>query len=89
MAKKTLLSITIVTPISESKTEIRQIFFTDLNIIKILSPLLKIFTRKFIHQDANIIKLQQLGLAYSPKMMLIDDANTPSKMVLRYQKGME
>jgi len=86
IGKKTLLSITIVTPISESKTEIRQIFFTDLNIIKILSPLLKVFTRKFIHQDANIIKLQQLGLAYNPKMMLIDDANTQAKWYYAIKK---
>ena len=34
IGKKTLLSITIVTPISASKTEIRQIFFTDLRYYK-------------------------------------------------------
>lgn len=86
IGKKTLLSITIVTPINADKTEIRQIFFTNLRIIKILSPILQMFTKKFIQQDANIIKLQQMGLAYNPKMMLIDDANTQAKWYYAIKK---
>ena len=86
IGKKTLLSITIVTPINANKTEIRQIFFTNLRIIKILSPILQMFTKKFIQQDANIIKLQQMGLAYNPKMMLIDDANTQAKWYYAIKK---
>jgi hypothetical protein len=44
------------------------------------------FTKKFIQQDANIIKLQQMGLAYNPKMMLIDDANTQAKWYYAIKK---
>lgn len=77
--KKTLLSFTAVTPIDEDRTEIRQVFFTDMALIKILSPILAIAARRFLRQDADMVDLQQMGLAFDPNLMLIEDADTQAK----------
>lgn len=79
VGEKTLLSFTAVTPIDETQTEIRQIFFTDMVIVKLLSPIIKIGARKFLRQDAHMVDLQQMGLLYDPTLMLIEDADTQAK----------
>ena len=79
VGEKTLLSFTAVTPIDETRTEIRQIFFTDMLIPKLLAPILSIFARKFLRQDADMVDLQQMGLKYDPVLLLIDDADTQAK----------
>ena len=79
VGEKTLLSFTAVTPIDETRTQIRQIFFTDMLIPKLLAPILSIFARKFLRQDADMVDLQQMGLKYDPALLLIDDADTQAK----------
>ena len=79
VGEKTLLSFTAVTPIDETHTEIRQIFFTDMTIVKLLSPVIKIGARKFLRQDAHMVDLQQMGLRYDPALLLIEDADTQAK----------
>lgn len=79
VGEKTLLSFTAVTPINENQTEIRQIFFTDMTSVKLLSPIIKIGARKFLRQDAHMVDLQQMGLRYDPTLMLIEDADTQAK----------
>lgn len=79
VGKKTLLSFTAVTPIDENRTEIRQIFFTNFRIFKILSPLMKQLAKTFLRQDARMVDLQQMGLAHDPTLLLIEDADTQAK----------
>lgn len=76
---KTLLSFTAVTPIDEGRTHIRQLFFTDIGLIKFMRPVLKAGARKFLHQDADMVDLQQMGLKFDPALMLIEDADTQAK----------
>ena len=76
---KTLLSFTAVTPINDKQTQIRQVFFTDKLLVKILSPFLAAGAQKFLRQDADMVDLQQMGLAYDPNLMLIEDADTQAK----------
>lgn len=79
VGEKTLLSFTAVTPIDDSHTEIRQIFFTDMAIVKLLAPVIKLGARKFLRQDAHMVDLQQMGLKFDPNLMLIEDADTQAK----------
>ncbi len=79
VGEKTLLSFTAVTPIDETQTQIRQIFFTDMRLIKVLSPLLKVGAAKFLRQDGDMVDLQQMGLKYDPVLMLVEDADTQAK----------
>jgi len=79
VGKKTLLSFTAVTPIDDTHTHIRQIFFTDIWLIKLLAPFLKPFAQTFLRQDADMVDLQQMGLKYDPRLLLIDDSDTQAK----------
>ena len=83
---KTLLSFTAVTPVDESTTHIRQIFFTDMILPKVLSPLLGIGARKFLRQDGRMVDLQQMGLKYDPSLMLIEDSDTQAKWYYALKK---
>ena len=86
VGKRTLLSFTAVTPIDENRTEITQVFFTDMPLLKLLTPILKIGARKFLRQDGHMVDLQQMGLKYDPTLMLIEDADTQAKWYHRIKK---
>ena len=77
--KRTVLSFTAVTPESETKTRIRQLFFSDHPLFRVLSPVLGIGARAFLRQDARMVDLQAQGLAFDPTLMLIEDADTQAK----------
>jgi len=79
IGEKSVLSFTAVTPIHEKQTEIRQIFFTDKLRFKLIAPLLGPFARAFLRQDADMVDIQQKGLSYNPRLMLIDDADQQAK----------
>jgi len=79
VGKKTLLSFTAVTPIDDTRTHIRQIFFTDMGLIKLLARFLKPFAQTFLRQDADMVDLQQMGLKYDPTLLLIEDSDTQAK----------
>jgi len=79
VGEKHVLSFTAVTPESESKTRIRQVFFTDHGLMKILSPVLKLGAKAFLRQDADMVDLQQKGLKHASKLLLIEDADTQAK----------
>lgn len=86
IGKKTVLSFTAVTPINETQTEIRQIFFTDQLIFKLLSPIIKLGARKFLRQDAHMVDLQQMNLKHAPPLLLVDDADTQAKWYFLLKK---
>jgi len=79
VGKKTLLSFTAVTPIDETRTHIRQIFFTDMWPVRLFAPFLKPFAQAFLRQDGNMVDLQQTSLKYDPNLMLIEDSDTQAK----------
>jgi phenylpropionate dioxygenase-like ring-hydroxylating dioxygenase large terminal subunit len=79
VGNKTLLSFTAVTPIDYDHTHIRQLFFTDIWAVKLLKPLIKRGAKKFLRQDGDMVDLQQMGLKFSPSLMLIEDADTQAK----------
>jgi phenylpropionate dioxygenase-like ring-hydroxylating dioxygenase large terminal subunit len=83
---KTILSFTAVTPIDTTHTQIRQVFFTDHGLFKGLSPLLGIGARAFLRQDADMVDLQQMGLAYDPTLLLIEDSDTQAKWYYALKK---
>jgi len=86
VGKKTLLSFTAVTPIDEKTTQIRQVFFTDFLSVKLLKPFIEAGARKFLRQDADMVDLQQEGLKYDPKLMLIEDADVQAKWYYALKK---
>jgi phenylpropionate dioxygenase-like ring-hydroxylating dioxygenase large terminal subunit len=86
VGEKTLLSFTAVTPVSANKTKITQVFFSDMALIKALTPVLKIGAKKFLRQDGDMVDLQQMGLAYDPSLMLIEDCDVQAKWYHQIKK---
>jgi phenylpropionate dioxygenase-like ring-hydroxylating dioxygenase large terminal subunit len=84
---KTVLSFTSVTPIDDNHTEIRQIFFSDHLAFKLLKPLIRLGARKFLRQDAHMVDLQQMGLKYDPRLLLVEDADTQAKWYFSLKKA--
>lgn len=76
---KSVLSLTAVTPINDRRTEIRQMFFSDKTRFNLLAPFLSPFARAFLRQDSDMVDVQQKGLSFNPRLMLIDDADQQAK----------
>ncbi|MEM7729639.1 MAG: aromatic ring-hydroxylating dioxygenase subunit alpha [Pseudomonadota bacterium] len=76
---RTVLSFTAVTPEDEDRTRIRQLFFSDHTLFRVLSPVLALGARAFLRQDAEMVDLQAQGLRFDPNLMLIEDADTQAK----------
>jgi phenylpropionate dioxygenase-like ring-hydroxylating dioxygenase large terminal subunit len=87
IGKRTVLSFTAVTPINETQTEIRQIFFTDHRVFKLLIPFIRLGARAFLRQDARMVDLQQMGLKHNPSLMLVEDADTQAKWYFALKKA--
>jgi len=86
VGNKGILSFTAVVPIDENNTEITSIFFSDMTIVKVLKPILKVGANIFLNQDGDIIKLQAECLKHDPRLMLIDDADRQAKWYYTIKK---
>lgn len=86
VGKHFILGLTCVTPIDEFKTEVSQTFYTDMSWLRLAKPFLRSFARTFLRQDRDAVEGQQKGLAFGPRLMLIDDADTQAKWYHRLKK---
>jgi phenylpropionate dioxygenase-like ring-hydroxylating dioxygenase large terminal subunit len=73
-----LLALTCLTPVNETKTRLTQLIWSD-HPAMMLRWLIKPFARAFIHQDGDMVNLQNMGLKYDPSLLWIDDADTQAK----------
>jgi phenylpropionate dioxygenase-like ring-hydroxylating dioxygenase large terminal subunit len=72
-------NLTVITPISETETEVTTMFYTSLAWFKVFKPILAPFVRTFLGQDRDMVAKQQIGLQHNPPLMLIRDADTQAK----------
>ena len=77
--RHTLVGLTTVTPIDETTTEITQSFYWTMPILSLLKPVARRFMRAFLKQDRDMVNLQQAGLKFDPRLMLINDADVQAK----------
>lgn len=77
--KNHVCNLTVITPISETETEVTTLFYTTLAWFKPLMPILTPFISTFLGQDRDMVVKQQIGLQYDPPLMLIRDADTQAK----------
>lgn len=87
IGKRKVLSFTAVTPLDENRTEITEVFFWDVPILTLIKPIARLGVRKFLHQDGNMVDLQQSGLKYDPNLLLVDDADTQAKWYFALKKA--
>ncbi len=71
--------LTCVTPVDEKTTEITQSFYWTMPLLTMLKPVLRPFMRAFLDQDRAMVDLQQEGLRFDPRLMLINDSDVQAK----------
>jgi phenylpropionate dioxygenase-like ring-hydroxylating dioxygenase large terminal subunit len=74
-----VLSLTCLTPVTETKTRITQVMWSDHWAFTVLRPVVAAGARKFLRQDGAMVNLQNQGLAYDPTLLWIDDADRQAK----------
>ena len=84
--KRQVLSFTAVTPEDGTKTRIRQLFFTDHPVAHILKPFVAVGARQFLRQDARMVDLQQEGLRYTDRLMLMGDPDQQARWYHQLKK---
>lgn len=82
----TLCNLTVITPISETETQVTTSFYCTMPWFTPLKPLLLPFVREFLNQDREMVANQQLRLQYDPPLMLIDDADTQARWYYKLKK---
>jgi phenylpropionate dioxygenase-like ring-hydroxylating dioxygenase large terminal subunit len=76
---KSVLALTCLTPVHETKTRITQLIWSDHPAFDLLRPLIRAGARRFLHQDGDMVNLQNEGLRYDPTLLWIDDADRQAK----------
>ncbi|HEY5288663.1 MAG TPA: Rieske 2Fe-2S domain-containing protein, partial [Caulobacteraceae bacterium] len=77
--KRQVLALTCLTPVSESRTRITQIVWSDHPMFALARPLARLGARRFLRQDGDMVDLQNEGLKYDPSFLWIDDADRQAK----------
>ena len=79
VGEKQVLALTCLTPLSETKTRITQVFWSDHWAFTLLKPVIRAASRRFLKQDGDMVNLQNQGLKYDPPLLWIDDADRQAK----------
>ena len=79
VGEKQVLALTCLTPITETKTRITQIFWSDHWVFGLAKPFLRMGVVAFLRQDGGMVNLQNEGLRYDPALIWIDDADRQAK----------
>lgn len=74
-----VVGLTCVTPVDDKTTEITQSFYWTMPLLSVLKPVLRPFMRAFLKQDGDMVDLQQEGLRFDPRLMLINDSDVQAK----------
>jgi phenylpropionate dioxygenase-like ring-hydroxylating dioxygenase large terminal subunit len=87
VGQRQVLALTCLTPITETRTRITQLIWSDHPAFTVLAPLVKIGARRFLKQDGDMVNLQNEGLRYDPPLMWIDDADRQAKWYQQLKKA--
>ena len=79
VGEKQVLALTCLTPVTETKTRITQIFWSDHWVFDLIRPFLRMGVVAFLKQDGGMVNLQNEGLRYDPALIWIDDADKQAK----------
>jgi phenylpropionate dioxygenase-like ring-hydroxylating dioxygenase large terminal subunit len=74
-----VLALTCLTPLTETRTRITQLIWSDHWALSVLKPLVRAGARRFLAQDGAMVNLQNEGLKYDPPLIWIDDADRQAK----------
>jgi phenylpropionate dioxygenase-like ring-hydroxylating dioxygenase large terminal subunit len=81
-----IVSITLLTPINETTTELNHVFYSSLNFTNHFWWPLKRLGKTFIGQDRDTFKKLSRGLENDPKRMLLGDPDTQARWYFELKK---
>jgi len=81
-----VVSITLLTPINDTSTELNHLFYSSLNVTKYLWWPLKSLGKTFLRQDSDVFEKISLGLQNNPKMMLLGDPDAQARWYFELKK---
>lgn len=81
-----VVGLTTCTPLTDDETEVTQTFFWNIGWIAPFKPIAQYVARVFLGQDRHMVALQQEGLKFNPRLMLIQDADVPAMWYHRLKK---
>lgn len=88
-----VISITILTPLTENTTELNHIFYTSIGLVKWVWWPLRRLGKKFIGQDLGVFNKLSKGLQSNPTLMLIGEPDTQARWYYEikrlYQKAQQ
>jgi len=84
--RHSVVSLTAITPTTEKLCEVHQRIYWTVPGLGVIRPFVRHFARIFLGQDRDVVVKQQEGLAYSPPLMLVDDADTQAKWYHRLKQ---
>ena len=87
VGNKEIVSITCLTPINEHETELNHIFYTSIDLIKVLWWPLRHLGRQFIHQDLGIFKKLGEGLKSNPTLMLLGEPDAQARWYMELKRA--
>jgi phenylpropionate dioxygenase-like ring-hydroxylating dioxygenase large terminal subunit len=79
VGRRQVLSLTCLTPLTEKRTRITQIVWSDHPVFAVAGPLVRAGARRFLRQDGDMVSLQNQGLKHDPALLWIDDADRQAK----------
>ena len=79
VGRRQVLALTCLTPVSETRTRITQVIWSDHPAFTVLAPFVRLAVRAFLRQDGHMVNLQNEGLRYDPPLLWIDDADRQAK----------
>ena len=79
VGRRQVLALTCLTPVSETRTRITQVIWSDHPAFTLLTPFVRLAVRAFLKQDGDMVNLQNEGLRYDPPLLWIDDADRQAK----------
>jgi phenylpropionate dioxygenase-like ring-hydroxylating dioxygenase large terminal subunit len=84
--KTKIVSLTTCTPLNDTNTEVTQTFFWNLSLGWAIKPFFRPFASEFLSQDRRMVTQQQEWAKYTPRQMLIQDADTPAIWYFQLKK---
>jgi phenylpropionate dioxygenase-like ring-hydroxylating dioxygenase large terminal subunit len=87
VGKRQVLALTCLTPITESRTRITQVIWSDHPAFGLLGPFIRAAARRFLAQDGGMVNLQNMGLKYDPALIWVDDADRQAKWYQQLKKA--
>ncbi|TDH26141.1 aromatic ring-hydroxylating dioxygenase subunit alpha [Segetibacter sp. 3557_3] len=81
-----IISITTLTPLNETETELNQFFYTTLSVANMLWWPLRKLGRTFIGQDLGIFRKLKAGLENDPKLLLVGEPDAQARWYYELKK---